>query len=197
MNKIIGGLQTVARCLAYAFFCALFCFAVEHGAIAQAIDQNNPVKIVGAFKNVKSDGEHAYGYSIELWKYRDGIVGLISAHRGLIGDPPTGILENVQFDSASKKLSFRAKVTLGLFSDRNHSNVPSRDILQFDGFLTDRKLKGKLVITNELCADKCPETKELSLRFWKNGTSRMSDYSSFKEWESLTKEILKRRGFDW
>jgi hypothetical protein len=37
-----------------------------------------PVQIVGSFTRVRSDGEHASGYDIDLWKQGAKIYGLIN-----------------------------------------------------------------------------------------------------------------------
>lgn len=142
----------------------------------------SPIKVIGDFTNVKDDGEHAYGYSVELWTQEDKIYGLISGSDALrlSGDPPTGILENVKFDPKTKRLSFRAKLSTGVF--------------EFEGVLTNKKLAGKLSITNELCSDKCPQTKAITLRLSKEWTSLMSEYQSYAEWEAYANEILKFRG---
>lgn len=157
----------------------------------------SPVKIIGSFSKVISDGEHASGYDVELWRQGDKIFGLISAHRGLIGDPPTGILENVRYDSATKRLSFRAKLTLGIFFDKNNSNVPSRDIFEFQGIQTNKRLQGELKMINELCADKCPERKRINLPRSKEWSSMMSEYKTYAEWKAYADEILDFRGPRW
>lgn len=158
----------------------------------------SPVKVVGDFTNVKSNGEHQWGYSVELWRQGDKIYGLISGSDSsrLIGDPPTGLLENVQFDPKTGRLSFRAKLTLGLF----FGVEPSRDVYQFEGVLTKKKLLGSLLATNELCPDKCPEKKKISLPRSKESSSEMEEfhtYQSFAEWKAFADRILKFRGPEW
>ena len=90
----------------------------------------SPVKVIGYFTNIKNDGEHQQGYSVELWKQDDNIYGLISgsSYLRLMGDPPRGILENVQFDPKSNKISFRAKVLTAILHERPGSYVPSWSI---------------------------------------------------------------------
>ena len=138
-----------------------------------------PVKVVGDFTNVESNGEHQWGYSVEIWKQGDKIFGLISGDSisRLIGDPPTGILENVFFDAKTGKISFRAI-------------LPS-DAYEFDGILTEKKLMGKLLNTTHNKTEKItlPRSKELS--------SEMDEYQSFQsyeEWKVYADSILKFRG---
>lgn len=199
MNRtsLTGVLRMITPSVLYSFMFAVCCFAGGNVVIGQIALKDDPVKVIGSFMKVKSDGEHAYGYSVELWTHRDNIVGLISVHRGLIGDPPVGIIENVKYDANSKRFSFSAKVTLGLFSDRNHLHVESRDTIRFDGFLSEKHLKGEILTTNDLCIDKCPEKEKVSLPYWKDGVTRMNEYSSLKEWELYVRQILDRRGPKW
>lgn len=44
----------------------------------------SPVKVIGEFTNVKSNGEHQQGYSVKLWKQDNKIYGLISGSGYLI-----------------------------------------------------------------------------------------------------------------
>lgn len=156
-----------------------------------------PVKVLGTFMRIKSSGEHAYGYDVELWKQGDKIYGLISAHDGLIGDPPTGLLENVRFDPKTKKFSFKAKLTLGMFFNKEYDNVPSHDVFEFEGTLTNTRLAGTLSTTNELCADKCPEKKKINLPRSKESSSMMSGFKTYAEWKTDADEILGFRGPEW
>jgi len=158
----------------------------------------SPVKVIGDFSNQKGDGEHCYGYSVELWKQDEKMYGLISAQEfGLCGDTPAGLLEDIQFDPQTKKISFRAKLSMGLYYDANNSNVPSQDVFEFDGVLKAKKLNGMLKITNELCSDKCPETKKITLPKSKEWSSLLEEYKSRAEWEANAKRILDRRGPRW
>lgn len=156
-----------------------------------------PVTALGTFMRIRSDGEHAYGYDVQLWKQGDQIYGLISAHAGLIGDPPTGLLENVRFDPKTKKFSFKAKLTLGMFFSKDYDNVPSRDVFEFEGTLTTARLAGTLSMTNELCADKCPGKKKINLPRSKQWSSMMTRFKTFAQWQEDADETLKRLGPEW
>ena len=66
---------------------------------------------VGFFDNVReSRGEepHCYGYSLELWRYKGQILGLLDRHNGLCGDPPCEALANVSHDPGTGRISFSA-----------------------------------------------------------------------------------------
>jgi hypothetical protein len=158
--------------------------------IVKPKDELIPVKPIGTFMNVKTDGEHASGYTIKLWKQDDKVYGSISVHRGLMGDPPTGILENVKFEPQTKVLSFTAKLSVGQFFDENHNNVPSQNRFEFKGTLTNKKLQGNLRMTNELCSNKCPKTRQINLPRSKEWSSAMKDYQSYAEWETFVNKFL-------
>jgi|GEM_PF-4482634 len=157
----------------------------------------SPVKVTGAFTNVKDDGEHAYGYTVNVWKQEEKIYGFVSSIQGLSGDPPTGILEEVEFDSKTKKLSFMAKLSLGKVYDKNYNGVWSQDVFKFEGVLMSKKLVGELTIRNELYPEKPSERKKIYLRLSKDQSSAMSDFPNYSEWKAYADEILKFRGPKW
>lgn len=148
--------------------------AVSTPADAQLVTEL--VRAVGSFTNVESNGEHQWGYSIKIWKQGDKIFGLISGDSAsrLVGDPPTGILENVIFDAKTGKISFRA-------------TLPS-DVYEFDGILTKKYLAGKLLNTtlNKIEKITLPKSIELS--------AEMEEYQSYEEWKVYVDRILKFRG---
>src|SRR3989442_2330177 len=116
--------------------------------------QEKPIKVYGSYMNMKTNGEHASGYSVDLWAQGKKMIGIIRVHRGLMGDPPAGLLEDVLFDPQTHAFSFTARTSLGLFPDQTHSNEPSQDVLTFKGTLTKRRLSGTLVLINRLCKDR-------------------------------------------
>jgi hypothetical protein len=145
----------------------------------------SPVNPLGDFSNVQSNGEHQWGYSIELWKQDDKIYGLISGDDGtrLIGDPPTGLVENVQFDPGTKKFSFRAK-------------LPS-ERFEFEGILTKKKIEGERIIKNEFCLDGCAMRKKIVFPRSKESSLEMTEYQTYRtfaEWKKFADRILKFRG---
>jgi len=181
---------------------ALVFLSSFYGAVAAQKTQPEPktdlpVTALGTFMRIQSSGEHAYGYDVALWKQGAKIYGLISAHNGLLGDPPTGLLENVRFDPKTKKFSFKAKLTLGVFFSKESENVPSRDVFEFEGTLTTARLAGTLSTTNELCPDKCPEKKKINLPRSKQWSSMLGGFKTYAGWKADADEILKRRGPEW
>jgi hypothetical protein len=70
------------------------------------------IKPLGSFENVRSSdgGEHCYGYSLEIWQYRDQLLGLLDIHKGLCGDPPCGVLQDVLHDVKTGRLIFWTQI---------------------------------------------------------------------------------------
>ena len=68
------------------------------------------VVYVGTYEKVESiDGHHCSGYSIDLWKHNNVLFGLLHHHRGLCGDPPCGVLTDIQHSSKSGSIRFKAE----------------------------------------------------------------------------------------
>jgi hypothetical protein len=67
---------------------------------------------LGSFENVRetsiSEEPHCYGWSLELWRYRGHILGLLDRHAGLCGDPPCQTVTDVSYDAKSGRLAFAA-----------------------------------------------------------------------------------------
>ena len=151
------------------------------------------VKPLGTFMKVWSNGEHASGYEVELWKQGAQIFGMIHAHRGLIGDPPAGLLENVRFDPKTRKFSFTAKLSLGQFSE----NKGTHDLFKFEGALTGTRLTGTLLITEEQWGAPCTKKKKINLPCSKAWSREMEEFKSYAEWKTKADKILDFRGPRW
>lgn len=158
------------------------------------LKDESPVKPFGTYWKVISDGEHANGYDIELWKQNEKFYGLISAHSGLVGDPPTGILENMQFDPKTGKFSFSAKLPSGWCN----SKMQARDIFEFEGILTNKKIMGNWLIKKDFCSgDYNIESKKIiNLPRLKESSREMNEYRSYAEWKNYADKILAFRGLN-
>lgn len=154
----------------------------------------SPMKVIGDFTNVKSDGEHQSGYSVKFWKQDDKIYGLISGtgYLRLLGDPPRGILDNVQFDSKSNKVSFQSKLLLALIHDTPDSGyVPSWGFYEFEGDLAKNRLQGNIKVTDALCGNKCPDIKKISLRRSTKKSLEMKEFQTYNEWKSFADMVTE------
>jgi hypothetical protein len=155
------------------------------------------IGVVGAFSNMRYTEEHAYGYTVDLWRASDCLFGFLLASEGLAGDTPTGLLEQVQYNEKTGALSFRARLTAGLFSDRERQNVPSRDQFEFSGTLAGGTLRGTLRRTNALTPQAAPIVESVVLRASREEAQSMITATKFGEWRQRAAEILQRRGPKW
>src|SRR5579864_7225240 len=109
--------------------------------IAVALGQApRTIIFAGEFSNMRYTEEHAYGYSVELWREGATVFGLFLASQGLAGDTPTGLLDDLKYDARSGKLSFKAKLTMGI----DERQQPTHDLFEFDGALSARAASGVL-----------------------------------------------------
>ena len=144
--------------------------------------------VIGEFSNMRFTGEHAYGYSVQLWRNGDNLMGLFLASEGLAGDTPTGILENLKFDARTGKLSFRAKLTMGVEVLGNGRQASTRDLFEFDGTLTKTALAGTL--------KRSPGRVE-RVKLAKQKENSTIEAATYEEWKKQVDEILRYRGPKW
>ena len=163
--------------------------------IASAMGQ---VEVLGTFSNVRHTEEHAYGYSLRLWKEGNQLFGLLSVYTGEPSDPPVGILEDVKFDPRTGQLSFSARLSTGLVYARNYSGVPSRDRFTFKGVLTRRQVTGTLTRSDQLFPNARPTSERIKLRRSESETQLMiPPPSTYPAWKVWADDILERRGPKW
>ena len=169
------------------------------GSLPVLLHSPAPASIIkiGAFSNMRYTAEHAYGYRAELWREQNRVFGFFLWSEGLMGDTPTGLLEDVRYDPRTGSLSFSAKLTTGLFSNQNFSRVPSRDLLRFRGTLKGRHLRGTLEISNALTPEDAPKREKIELTLSKKESEVMIDADSYDAWKLRADEILKFRGPKW
>jgi len=159
-------------------------------------DSAPPVSVIGYFSNMRFTEEHAYGYSVELWGRDDTLLGLFFASEGLQGDTPTGLLEDVKFDTRTGKLSFRAKLSMGVVYSKDHNGVPSRDVFEFSGVLGENRLTGSLKRLDGLSPQAAPKIEKIILLQSKSNEG-MEPFQSLEDWKKFADEILKFRGPKW
>jgi hypothetical protein len=164
---------------------------------AKAIANDAPVVSYGEFTNLHSStGEHCSGYNVELWTYKDNLVGFLSNSEGLCGDSPTGVLEHIDYVPSTGALSFSVKISMGC-SDLNEKRecIYSKDLFSFKGKLSQHRLKGTMTWYD-------PDTKRnfrsenITLKR-SSDSSYMQRYESLERWEAAKREKLKRRGPRW
>jgi hypothetical protein len=161
---------------------------------AAAPNSEAPVTVVGEFSNRKGDGEHAWGYSVELWKHDGRIIGMISGTDYLMlnGSPPTGLLEDVQYDPKTGRMSFSAKLSLHGGRDSG-----SHDMYLFDGVLTPSKMKGVITVKGEANCTDCGEKIKVVLPRLQKPVADQESYKTLDEWNAYKDMILDFRGPRW
>jgi hypothetical protein len=163
-------------------------------AIAHA-GQSSSIVGLGTFSNFRFTEEHQYGAAVQLWREGETLFGLFSYSQGLIGDTPAGTLEKVTFDPKTGRIAFTARLTMGIHGCKLHNNVPSQDIFQFDGVLSEFSLSGTLVHADNLHQELNPKKEDVILK--KSDDWVITHYQSREQWEAAMKNILKFRGPKW
>lgn len=156
------------------------------------------IQPVGAFSNMRFTEEHAYGYTLELWRAGNCLFGLFESSEGLSGDTPTGMLDQVRHDAATGKLTFGARLTMGVTKPKNATDwVPSRDLFEFSGRLGPRVIKGKLRQSDQLQPGVSTIEREIVLPLSKQQGEFMIRAANYGEWRKQAEPILKARGPKW
>ena len=96
-----------------------------------------PMLPFGVFSNKESaDGEHWGGWEIRTWSQSKKLVGFVSLAEGLIGDEFSAPFQDLQFDSATGRISFWA-------------HLPVLNLkVQFSGALSENQIVGAFVLDN-------------------------------------------------
>jgi len=132
-----------------------------------------------------------------LWREGTDLFGLFSYAEGLMGDTPTGLLEDVKYDPASGIIAFRSRLTTGRHFCKVHNNVPSRDVFTFQGKLTNSSLAGVLKRSDALHPENIPKEEKVSLKKMVGEAWDQPSYDSRAGWEAAVNQILKLRGPKW
>lgn len=171
----------------------IICSILAGVSISRA--EGNLVTLLGVFSRVDSgDGEHCNGYDVELWNNNGSLIGMIHHHRGLCGDPPAGLIEDVSYDKKTGALSFQARLSDG-WAGLNASE-PTKDIIVFRGVLANKMLRGRVcwkTPNTNICLRQ--ETVRLSVKhdsYWAH-----QSYATYEEWKKAKQRILDFRGPKW
>ncbi|MGH7771682.1 MAG: hypothetical protein ACREQA_05540 [Candidatus Binatia bacterium] len=181
----------------YQFFPAIIC-GLSLALTAQGLAADKEVTFLGDFSHVQSStGEHCDGYSVVLWRYKGSLIGFLSRHRGLCGDPPTGILEGLKYNPKNGSLSFGVKLSDGCVPDIGAKEcIPTKDLVRFSGSLSQNILKG----TVSWYADggrKKSHTKSITLHAAPRDSVHREDFETHEKWFQYHKEMLKQLGPRW
>jgi hypothetical protein len=164
---------------------------------ALELSKETAIHFVGAYTNMRYTEEHAYGYSVHLWRAGRCFVGLFMASDGLAGDTPTGLLEAVRYDQSTGFLSFRSRLTEGLVRTRDQHDLPSRDRYEFTGRFDGRGIHGRLVHTNAVTPSARPLTAQVVLQRSTVEEETAITAATVADWQRQVAEVLRRRGPRW
>jgi hypothetical protein len=142
--------------------------------------------------------EHAYGYTVELWRAGDCLVGFLSASEGLIGDTPTGLLQETHYDPKGGKLSFTAKLSIGMTTVRGREGMErSRDLFRFDGTLKGDRVVGVLTHSCHNDSTRAPQSEKVTLLKLEQDRSPDDEPKTYGAWQEHWKPMLARLGPRW
>jgi hypothetical protein len=190
----------VARKLLLGLVLVLVCertAAVQTGGCG-SIAETSPISQLGAFSNMRYTAEHAYGFTLMLWRAGDCPIGLLLSSEGLAGDTPIGWLENVAFDTRTGRLSFAAKLTMGAIVGKSMTDLtPTRDLYVFEGQIKGDAISGVMTHTLQNSPAVAPRRTEVVLRASTSDTESMRGSATYGEWRRRWGPILKIRGPKW
>ncbi|MCI0614237.1 hypothetical protein L0244_14720 [bacterium] len=114
----------------------------------------------------------------------------------MMGDTPTGRLENLIFDPKTGRLSFTTRLTLGSHFCSEHDGAPSRDVFEFEGVFSREAITGTLKQKDTLHPETSATREEITLK-------KMEEkyfgkiYKNRAEWEEYSRQLLAFRGPKW
>ena len=165
-----------ARLIASTFLLTLF----AHLSVVLDLAETSTRRVVyvGTYEKVESiDGHHCSGYSIDLWKHNGVLFGLLHHHRGLCGDPPCGVLTDIQHSSESGGIRFKAETRESKFD--------------FSGSLKDDLLAGTLT---KRWSGTDIDSKE-TVRLPKHRQAYLTNrFDSLEKWHEFYDPIARCRG---
>ena len=182
--------QAISRYISVLIFLLAVCSwtLIARGASAS---------FLGEFSNLRYTEEHAYGYSVLLWREGEKLFGLFYDSEGLAGDTPVGLLEDIQLDS-SGKLSFRAKLSVGAIYLGHGKQEPTHDVFTFKGSLSQNGISGVLTHEEQHQSKPRPVTTNIQLpKLAKSEQAELFQASSYADWRTLVDPVLKTRGPKW
>jgi hypothetical protein len=108
------------------------------------------VVLIGHFSNMQATGDDdphiVDGYSVHLYRQEKTLFGNMAAATGSL-EPAQGRLFDIEFDPATKKLSFKAKYSTGIEGGKGiPEQRESRKLMLFSGTLGRKSLKGTVVV---------------------------------------------------
>jgi hypothetical protein len=186
-KSLLGAVLSAVSTVAHTAECTL------------SLNGQAPITVIGAYSNMRFTYEHAYGFTVGLWRSGDCYFGLFLSSSGLMGDTPIGLIENMKHDKTTGAISFSARLTMGSVSPIPGKNVwePSKDEYEFTGVFDNDLLRGVVLhkILNLPAAH--PTSENVVLKSSPDDLSYMPNYPTYSQWDSSAKDRLKFRGPKW
>ena len=181
-----------------AFLLCCYSPAAAQAAGCVAIPDAAKISEIGVFSNMRYTDEHAYGYSVMLWRAGDCLFGFFESSQGLAGDTPMGGLQDLKYDSKTGHLSFSAKLTTGVVIFKGSNGLePSRDLFAFDGNLKANTVTGVITYTLQNNPDFTSTHTNVVLGTSKTEADFMHGSTTHAEWLRKWQPILQRLGPKW
>jgi hypothetical protein len=157
------------------------CDAPDAEQDCSAIALTTKMVEIGAFSNVRYTEEHAYGYTVMLWRAGSCLVGFFESSEGLAGDTPIGELEHVEYDGKAR-LSFSAR------------RRTSDHLYSFTGYLRGTRLVGVVTYTSKEIHNFKPVRTNIVLPRSKQEAEIMHGTPTYGEWREKWAPVLRFRG---
>lgn len=153
--------------------------------------------LVGVYSNRVVTGEHATGYTLQLWEEAGRTFGFFLSSRGLAEDPPIGVLDDLKYNPQDRTLSFKSKLSIGVITTADGEYVPSQDLYQFEGTLFPNQVSGQLLHLNGLQPNSAGRSEEIKLYRSKKDEAALAPIKSYEDWKEVARQLLQARGPKW
>lgn len=180
------------------FLLSLACLSVPDaigGQAGVAPARASEVIVVGTFANNDQGDPAQVPCIIELYRVDSKLFGMLYA-AVVNEDMPAGLLEDVRYNSQTGEMSFRSRLTIGVVV-MNGKTVPTEDLVEFSGTLTQTSLSGTAIWTRHDLPTLSPRQERVGLRYSARLSDQMLHSKSYAEFAILSGRVLQARGPKW
>lgn len=153
---------------------------VQEAKLTESVSESARLLPMGYYSDLRTDGEHDTGFTLEFWRQGDQLVGVLrgSSSLRMSGDPPTGLIKEIGFDKRSGHLTFSCGVPVVYYSSPGMAELRREwTVYRFDGSLRSRQILGQLRATDTDSSRNIP----LKLRYSKRLTKEMIPHKNVEE----------------
>jgi hypothetical protein len=190
----MGHQSTISEKILFRSVSACLLYVLTTWSIGLAESSQPKIVPLGSFAKIQADGEHCSGYVVDLWRIDDTLLGTIEYCEGMAGDIPLGVIENQHFDASTGKISFTARLSVGMNYLKGGEETPSKDSWEFHGSIEGTMLAGALVQRNEVYPQRALKQVALMLTRQKKN---LRSFQSLADWTKWTTKVLQERGPKW